>query len=203
MKNAEINRQIVAENGEAIDKQADETVTAIRKEHVKKGVYLKEEDYEAIREQVRERIVASLIRSYDPAVGTKPTTYTYNTANFAAKRAAAELIDWRVHFGLSADQPVEGGEEGGKPLTHAEAQGDESRSLGRLVANMDLRFLRRFMSPVERFVFDARYFGGVDDTTLYTQLNWTESKWRNFLRKYERKFARLADLSSHVRKPRR
>ena len=203
MKNPEINRQIVAENGAAIDKQADETVTALRKEHAKAGVYLKEEDYEEIREQVRERIVDSLIRYYDPAVGTKPTTYTYGTANLAAKRAAAELIDWRVHFGLSADQPVEGGDEGSKPLTHAEAQGDGARSVGRLVAQMDFRFLRRFMSPVERFVFDARYFGGVDDATLYAKLGWTESRWRWFLRNYERKFAKLADLAGHVRRSRR
>ena len=197
------NRQIVAENGAAIDKQADETVTALRKEHVRSGVHLEDKDYESIREQVRERIVDSLIRYYDPAVGTKPTTYTYGTANLVAKRAAAELIDWRVHFGLSTNQPVEGGDEGSKPLTHAEAQGDGARSVGRLVADMDLRFLRRFMSPVERFVFDARYFGGVDDATLYTKLMWTESRWRWFLRNYERKFAKLADLAGHVRRSRR
>ena len=197
------NRQIVAENGGAIDKQADETVTALRKEHAKTGVYLEDKDYETIREQVRERLVDSLIRYYDPAVGTKPTTYTYGTANLAAKRAAAEMIDWRVHFGLSADQPVEGGDANSAPLTHAEAQGDGARSVGRLVAQMDLRFLRRFMSPVERFVFDARYFGGVDDATLYTKLGWTESRGRWFLRNYERKFAKLADLAGHVRRPRR
>jgi len=198
-----VNRQVVCAHGAAIDNQADETVKALKREHVKRNVYLEDSVYETIRESVRERVIDNVIRYFDPLSGVKPTTYTYRAAYFAAKGAAAEIIDYRVHYGLSADQPLEGGDESSAPLTHAEAQGDGARSVGRLVAKLDLRFLHRHMDRTERFIFDARYFGGDDDVTLYTELGWTESRWRNYLRKFQRKFAELADLADHVRRPRR
>ena len=197
------NRQIVLKNEVAINEQTQITVALLRKVHIKQGIRLEEADYNLISEHVRERIINSLIRYFNPLLTTKPTTYTYQTANIAAKQAAAELIDWRIHNGLSADRPVDGDDENGEKPTHAEAQGDKCRSVGSMLARMDLAYLRRFMTPTERLVFNARYYQDASDTELYVKLGWTESRWRWFLKRYERKFAQLADLANHHRRARR
>jgi len=134
---------------------------------------------------------------FDPSQGTRGG-FAGGIIEGMAKNdyRAIKRRHWRE--GLSTDEPIHGGKEDSRPLTHADCYSEDSdllpanyRGARRIRTTTDLHWIRKVMPKEDWTIFLLRWKYGTSNADLARVLGWTENKLRWHIRDYEKCYSKL------------
>ena len=189
-----MNRHYVATHEGEITEKVDKVCGSYWKEG--KRDVIPECVQEEIKNAAREKMIAAIISGYDPNLsnGASPITYGGYAADLIAqKRTAMYFAEAKAM--RSMDKPIDGGNDGSKEKTYAEATPEPT--LGRLPlrVQVDLLLVKEHLTSIEWEVFfECRYVRYMEHADIARLYGWTESRYRWFWKKLQAKLVVLCDL---------